>query len=483
MEIDMTDTGILSRTVREHSAALAAGEYTSLALTQAYLSRIETCDARIGAYLTVDAEGALCAARQSDERRERGECRGPLDGIPYSIKDNFCTNGLRTTAASRMLENFVPPYDATVVSRLRAAGCVLLGKNDLDEFAMGSSCEQSALGLSRNPHNLNRTTGGSSGGSAAAVAALEAPFSIGSDTGGSVRQPAAFCGVLGFKPTYGLLSRYGMIALASSLDCVGILTRSAEDCALVLDALLGRDPMDATSCDHPFGVSLENFVSQKPLRIATVPALLEPPAISPEVADTVHRAVAYFRENGATVEAIDLPAPEWALASYCVLSAAEASSNMARYDGIRFGLRGEENGDLDSLYRSSRGEGLGTEVKRRILFGMSMLSEENRPLYYDRACEARRLIRESLLRELADFDLILTPTAPTVAPRIGSCHAPEVERRADLCAVYASLAGLPAVSVPFGKNCEGLPLAVQLVSAPYREDLLLRVACEICAIH
>jgi aspartyl-tRNA(Asn)/glutamyl-tRNA(Gln) amidotransferase subunit A len=471
---------ILARTVCEHSAALAAGEYTSLELTRAYLARIESCEGTVGAFLTVDPEGALLAARESDARRARGECRGALDGIPYAIKDNFCTRGLRTTAASRMLEDFVPPYDATVVSRLRAAGCVLLGKNNLDEFAMGSSCEQSALGQTRNPHAPDRVAGGSSGGSAAAVAALEAPFAIGSDTGGSVRQPAAFCGVLGFKPTYGLLSRYGMIALASSLDCVGLLARSVDDCALIMEALLGRDPLDATSCEHPFGSSLRNIHPCKaPLRVALVPALLEPPAIAPEVADAVRSAAADFRALGAEVTEIDLPSPEWALASYCVLSAAEASSNMARYDGIRFGLRGREETDLDRLYQSSRGEGLGVEVKRRILFGMSMLSEENRPLYYDRACEARRLIRESLLRELSEFDLILTPTAPTVADRIGGKRSPEVERRADLCAVYASLAGLPALSLPFGRSREGLPLAVQLTAAPYREDLLLRAAREL----
>lgn len=480
---NMTDARILSRTLREHSIALASGEYTSLALTQAYLAQIEAVEPRVGAFLTVDAEGALRSARESDARRARGESRGVLDGIPYAIKDNFCTQGLRTTAASRMLEEFVPPYDATVVARLREAGCVLLGKNNMDEFAMGSSSELSALGQTRNPHDKNRIAGGSSGGSAAAVAALEAPFAIGSDTGGSVRQPAAYCGVLGFKPTYGLLSRYGMIALASSLDCVGVLARSTDDCALVLEALLGRDPMDATSCDHPHGISADVADScSSPLRVALVPALTESSAISPEVADATRRAAAYLREKGAIVEEIDLPSPEWALASYCVLSAAEASSNMARYDGIRYGLRGADESNLESVYQSGRGAGLGVEVKRRILFGMSMLSEENRPLYYDRACEARCLIREHLLRELSRFDVILTPTAPTVAPRVGEGRSPAVERCADLCAVYASLAGLPAVSVPFGINREGLPLSVALTAAPYREALLLRVARELCTL-
>ncbi len=476
----MMNEGVLSRTVLEHSAALSAGEYRSVDLTRACLDRIAACEGAVGAFLTLDPEGAMRAAEESDARRAAGQCRGALDGIPWAIKDNFCTRGLRTTAASRMLADFVPPYDATVVSRLSAAGCVLLGKLNLDEFAMGSSCEQSALGITRNPHDPTRAAGGSSGGSAAAVAALEVPFALGSDTGGSVRQPAAFCGTVGFKPTNGLLSRYGMIALASSLDCVGILARSVEDTALIFRELLGRDPMDATSRDPVGAVSTgENLMTEAPLRVAIVPALLEPPAISPEVAETVLRVAEQLRRQGAAVEEVTLPSPEWALASYCVLSAAEASSNMGRYDGVRFGTRSEGAGDLASMYAETRGAGLGKEVKRRILFGMSVLSEKNRPIYYDRAIEARRLIRNSLLQTLSRYDLILTPTAPTAAFRLGEQLAPDLQRRADLCAVYASLAGLPAISVPFGRSVEGLPLGVQLIAAPDADERLLRAAASL----
>ena len=468
---------ILVRTVLEHAAALESGEYTALDLTRACLARIERCERQVGAFLTLDTEGAMRAAEASDRRRARGECRGALDGIPYAIKDNFCTRGLRTTAASRMLADFVPPYDATVVSRLCCAGCVLLGKLNLDEFAMGSSCEQSALGITRNPHDNDRVAGGSSGGSAAAVAALEVPFAIGSDTGGSVRQPAAFCGTFGLKPTYGAISRFGMIALASSLDCVGILARSVEDGALVLSSLLGRDPMDATSTDHPYADTIcDRTPPVSPLRVAVIPALLEPSAVSPEVASATKRAADVLCAAGAEVKETALPSPAWALASYCVLSAAEASSNLARYDGITYGKRAEGESDLFSLYANSRAEGFGNEVKRRILFGTYMLSEEKREQYYERARRARGEICLRMQEILQEFDVILTPTTPTAACRFGVPQSPAKRRRADLCAVYASLAGLPAVSVPFGRNPEGMPVGVQLTAAPFAEGLLLRVA-------
>ncbi len=477
MGIRTNDMEILSRSVVAHAEALACGEYSSCELTQAYLDRIASINASIGAFLTVDTEGAMRQAQASDARRASGETLGTLDGIPYAIKDNFCTRGLRTTAASRMLADFVPPYDATVVSRLGAAGCVLLGKLNLDEFAMGSSGEESAFGAVRNPHDLRYVSGGSSSGSAAAVAALEAPFAIGSDTGGSVRQPAAFCGTVGFKPTYGRLSRYGMIAMASSLDCVGIVTRDIPDAALVFNALLGVNPMDATSCERPQSkpLNLENE-TEKRLRVAIIPSLLEGSAIDGEVADAVRRAVELLRCDGAEIEEVDLPSPDLALAAYCVQSAAEVASNLARYDGIRFGHRSERAGDLSSLYANSRGEGFGREVKRRILFGMLMLTEENRARYYDSAVAVRDMIRARLVQTLSSVDLILTPTAPTAAFRVGASLSAEERRRADLCAVYANLAGLPAISVPFGYNRDGLPLAVQLTAAPDAEELLLQEA-------
>lgn len=464
----------LSRTIVEHREALDAGEYSSVELTRAFLKRIEEKEGTVGAFLTVDAEGALLAAAESDKRRAKGEGRGLLEGIPYAIKDNFCTKGIRTTCASRMLEDFVPPYDATVVERLREAGCVLLGKLNLDEFAMGSTNETSALGVTRNPHDPRYVAGGSSGGSAAAVAANEAVFTIGSDTGGSVRQPAAFCGVLGLKPTYCAISRYGLIPMASSLDCVGILTRSAADTEIVFSALCGKDERDHTVLVAPKSDAALKPISE--LRVAVVRELLDDAVISKEMGASLRSAMDLLTRNGARIEEVSLPAPAQALAAYCVISAAEAASNMARFDGIRFGKRIEEAEDLFSLYANTRGEFLGDEVKRRILFGTSMLSAQNRARYYDSAISMREQIRRRLLKLFEDFDLILTPTTPTGAFLRGEVRSQAQRRRADLCAVYSSLAGLPALSVPFGKTQNGLPLAVQLTAAPFAEKTIFRVA-------
>lgn len=471
---------LIKRTVSEHCKALAAGEYSSVELTRAYLAEIERREPTVGAFLTLDAENALKAAALSDKRRANGEKTGVLEGIPYALKDNFCTKGLRTTCASRALEDFVPPYDAEVVTRLRGAGAILLGKANMDEFAMGSTTETSALGVTRNPLNLEAVPGGSSGGSAAAVAAFEAPFALGSDTGGSVRQPAAFCGVVGMKPTYGAISRYGMIALASSLDCVGIVTRNAEDCGVVLSALVGKDEKDATSLAYPQAdPSHASERGERPLRVAVVRELLADDEVSHAVIEATEQAISALRARGAVIGEVSLPSPEAALAAYCVISAAEASSNMARYDGIRFGHRTSLDGDLYALYANSRAEGFGSEVKRRILFGTYMLSEGKRSLYYDRARRARSHIRMRMREILRGYDLLLTPTTPTSAFGRGSALTPTQRRRADLCAVYASLAGLPAVSVPFGSDTNGMPLGVQLTAAPFAEGLLLRVAKEL----
>lgn len=468
---------LIKRSLTEHRAALYAGEYSSVELTRAYLDQIEKCEASVGAFLTLDAEAALRAAEESDRRRAHGASLGALDGIPYALKDNFCTKGIRTTCASRMLENFVPPYDATLVKRLRGAGAIMLGKTNLDEFAMGSSTETSKLGVTRNPLDTRYVPGGSSGGSAAAVAAHEAVFSIGSDTGGSVRQPAAFCGLVGMKPTYGVISRYGMIALASSLDCVGLFTHTSADCGAVLSALVGRDELDATTVVHPAPCfSGAGWEGDRPLRVAVVRELLADGAVSEAVLAATEQAIGALAEHGAIVQSVSLPSPEAALAAYCVLSAAEASSNLARYDGVAFGRRTACEGDLFSLYANSRSEGFGSEVKRRILFGTYMLSEGKRSLYYERARKARMAIRARLDEILGEFDVILTPTTPTAAFRFGTSLTPSQRRRADLCAVYASLAGLPAVTVPFGKNSDGMPTGVQLTAAPFAEDLLLRVA-------
>ena len=466
---------IVRQSLAEQKQALVTGAYSSVDLTRAYLDAIALREPAVGAYLCVDAEGALRAAEASDKRRRAGETLGPLDGIPYAAKDNFCTKGLPTTCASRMLEGFVPPYDATVIARLKSAGAVLLGKLNMDEFAMGSTGELSALGETKNPIDPAYVAGGSSGGTAAAVAAHEACFALGSDTGGSIRQPAAFCGVLGLKPTYGVLSRYGLVSMASSLDCVGLAANRAADAALVMETLVGKDRLDATSRTHPS----PDFAGLSPLprlRVAVVRELIEGDAVAPAAGDSCRRAIEQLERHGAAVEAVSLPAPDRALASYCVLSAAEAASNMARYDGIRFGTRASGSNELASFYAENRARGFGEEVKRRILFGTYMLTREKRALYYDAARAARAEIRERMNGLLKTYDLIVNPTTPTGVLRRGEQLSPDQQRRADLCAVYASLAGLPAVSVPFGHDACGMPLAVHFTAAPFREKLLLETA-------
>lgn len=467
---------VIKRSLLEHRAALDRGEYSSVELTRLCLDEIAVRDGDVGAFLTLNAEAALRAARASDERRTRGEVRSALDGIPYAIKDNFCTQGLRTTCASRMLENFVPPYDASVAQYLAEAGAILLGKLNMDEFAMGSTGETSAFGKTRNPINSNYVAGGSSSGSAAAVAAYEVPFSLGSDTGGSVRQPAAFCGVYGMKPTYGAVSRYGMIALASSLDCVGIVTRTAEDCGAVLSCLARKDGRDLTSVAHPNTDFFSQREARRPLRIAVIRELMEDGVMTPDVRDAVLRAKDALEQMGAEIGEVSLPSPDAALAAYNVICTVEASSNLARYDGIRYGRSVKDAENLSTLYENNRAQGFGYEVKRRILFGTYMMGEEQRVRYYDRARLARLQIRERMLRILRQYDLILSPTAPTVAFALGTSFSPAEQRRADLCVVYASLAGVPALSVPCGKNESGLPLAVQLIAPPFEEQRLLRVA-------
>lgn len=463
---------LIEYTLTEHIRALKNREYSSVELTRAYLDRIAEVDFGIHAFVLIDDKGAMEAANSSDARRCRGNALGDLDGIPYAVKDNLCAKGMRTTCASRILENYIAPYDSTAVSRLRERGAVLLGKLNMDEFAMGSTGELSIFGATANPLHPDFVSGGSSSGSAAAVAALEVPFALGSDTGGSVRQPAAFCGVTGLKPTYGAISRYGLIGFAPSFDCVGLLTRNAADCQTAFSALVGKDPHDATSLEYP----TEASPLHRPLRIAVVKELLESENVTLDVRLAVQKAMAAFAERGAEIELISLPSPQIALAAYCVLSAVEASSNLARYDGIRYGRRSENAENLFDLYANSRGEGFGVEVKRRILFGTCMLTKERREVYLDRAVYARNQIRERMAEIFSSFDLILNPTTPTGAIQKGTDLTPAERRAADLCAVYANLAGNPALSVPFGKNSLGMPQSVQLTAAPCREALLLAAA-------
>lgn len=465
---------LLQDSLAHLSAALAARRLSAHELTEVYLAKIKENEPRIGAYLTLNGDGALAAADAVDARRAAGEKLSPLAGIPVAIKDNICTAGLRTTCASRMLADFVPPYDATAVTRLREAGAVLLGKTNLDEFGMGSTCENSALGVTRNPLDAARVAGGSSGGSAAAVAACEAAFALGSDTGGSARLPAAYCGLVGMRPTRGVVSRYGLVGFAPSLDTVAPITRTVRDNATVLAAIAGKDPCDATAnaptCDD-FSGDIGKGV--KGLLLALPRESLV--GLSPAVRAALDAAVLHLESLGARVEEISIPALSRALSAYYVISSAEASSTLARFDGVRYGYRAT-GGDIDALYRKSRSEGLGDEVKRRILLGTYVLSAGYYDQYYKKAQAAAGALRTAMGAVLARFDAILTPTALTVAPLLGERRDRVSLYRGDALTVPAAVAGLPALSFPFGRGEGGMPVGLQLMGAPFAEKMLYRIA-------
>ncbi|RLA80102.1 MAG: Asp-tRNA(Asn)/Glu-tRNA(Gln) amidotransferase GatCAB subunit A [Deltaproteobacteria bacterium] len=451
------------------------GELDPVEVTEAYLRRIEEVDGLVGAYLTVDREGALRQAGEASRRWREGEGTS-LTGVPLAIKDNICTKGLLTTCASKILGNFVPPYDATVVERLRSHGAVILGKTNLDEFAMGSSTENSGFKTTRNPWSLDRIPGGSSGGSAAAVAAHECVAALGSDTGGSIRQPAALCGVVGLKPTYGRVSRYGLVAFASSLDQIGPLSRTVRDCALLLEAIAGHDPRDSTSVPLP----QEGFVDRleegvEGLRLG-VPKEYFVEGMDPEVEGRVWEAIKVLQGLGVEVEEVSLPHTEYAIATYYIICTAEASSNLARYDGVKYGLREGED-DLMEMYLETRSKGFGPEVKRRIMLGTYVLSAGYYDAYYRKASQVRTLIKEDFERVLERCDLIVTPTSPTPAFGLGEkVDDPLQMYLSDIFTISANLAGLPALSVPCGFNEEGLPIGLQLIGKPFDEATLLRVA-------
>lgn len=456
--------------------ALRRGETTSREVTQAYLAHIAERDGQIGAYITVDGEKALRQAERCDAQRASGQACGPLHGVPMALKDNLCVAGGRTTCASRMLENFVSPYSATVWERLEGAGCVLLGKTNMDEFAMGSTTENSAFHPTRNPADETRVPGGSSGGSAAAVAAGEAAFALGSDTGGSIRQPAAFCGVVGMKPTYGLVSRYGLVAFASSLDVVGPMSRTVADNALVLEAIAGHDRRDTTSltaAHEPYPAQLGQGV--KGLRIGLAAEMLADGA-SREVREAVLGAAQALRDMGAQVREVTLPSMAHALPAYYVLSSAEAGSNLARYDGVRYGRRAAAYDDLEDMYVRSRTEGFGAEVRRRILLGTYALSAGYVDQFYRKAQQVRTLIRQDFTRVFGEVDCLLAPVAPTTAWKLGEKRTDPMETYGqDVYCVPASLAGIPALSLPFGMDAQGLPVGIQLMGPALSEGLLYRV--------
>ncbi len=473
------------QTVAELSAALAAGRLTSLALTEAVIARVREIDDRVQAFNSYDAEDAMAQARASDARRAAGAALGPLDGIPIGIKDVIAVKDQPLTASSKMLGNFVSPYDATVTTRLRAAGVVLWGRLNMDEFAMGSSTENSATRQTANPHDLSRVPGGSSGGSAAALAAGEAPATLGSDTGGSIRQPAALCGVAGLKPTYGLVSRFGLIAYASSLDQIGPFGRTVEDCALVLQAIAGHDERDSTSFATPIPDYRAALTAprDRPWRIG-IPREYFGEGLDPEVAAAVQSVVAHYQSLGAEVRDVSLPHTDYALASYYIIATAEASSNLARYDGVRYGHRSAEAESLLDLYFKSRAEGFGPEVKRRIILGTYVLSSGYYDAYYGRAQKVRTLIREDFIKAFSDVDVILTPTSPTPAWKRGEkSENPLSMYLADIYTIGVNLAGLPAVSVPCGYTAGGLPIGVQLIGRPFAEADLLAAAHAYDAVH
>lgn len=462
--------------VKQLSAALARREVSSVELTEAALTRTEQLNPQINAFITIDREGALAAARAADERIAAGNA-APLTGIPLAHKDVFCTEGVLTTCASKMLSNFVSPYDAHVVSQLKAAGAVNIGKTNMDEFAMGSSNESSYYGAVKNPWNLDCVPGGSSGGSAAAVAANMVTLATGTDTGGSVRQPAAFCGVTGIKPTYGTVSRFGMIAYASSLDQGGAFARSAEDCAYLLSAMVGFDSRDSTSLERPaedYTLALDKPLAG--LRIG-LPKEFFGAGLSAEVGDKVEAALAQYRQLGAETVEVSLPNMNLAIPSYYVIAPAEASSNLSRFDGVRYGHRAAEYGDLNDMYAKSRAEGFGGEVKRRILVGSYVLSHGYYDAYYLQAQKLRRLIAQDYAKAFEQCDVIAGPTTPSVAYRIGEKSDDPVSMYlGDIYTVAVNLAGLPGLSHPCGFAPNGLPVGLQLVGNYFAESRLLNAA-------
>ncbi|PWG65234.1 Asp-tRNA(Asn)/Glu-tRNA(Gln) amidotransferase subunit GatA [Sediminicurvatus halobius] len=462
-------------TIAELSAALAAGEVSSVELTEATLARIERHQPALNAFITVTAEQAMAQARAADARRARGDA-GPLTGVPIAHKDIFCTDGVRTSCGSRMLDSFIAPYDAFVVERLREAGAVMVGKTNMDEFAMGSSNETSHYGPVRNPWDEDTVPGGSSGGSAAAVAARLVPGATGTDTGGSIRQPAALCGISGLKPTYGRVSRYGMIAFASSLDQAGPMAASAEDLALMLEAMAGFDPRDSTCVERPVPAYRE--VLDQPLAGLRVglPKEYFGEGLEPGVAAAVEAAVAELRGLGAEIREVSLPNSGLAVPVYYVIAPAEASSNLSRYDGVRFGHRCESPRDLEDLYKRSRGEGFGAEVKRRIMVGTYALSAGYYDAYYLKAQQVRRMIRDDFVRALEEVDVLVGPTAPGVAFALGEKSDDPVQMYLqDIYTIAVNLAGLPGVSVPAG-FADGRPVGLQLIGNYFDEERLLAVA-------
>ena len=468
---------ITELTVHELQDKLENKEITVTDITKAYIENIKKKEEKIGAFVTILEDEALKNAEEIQNKIESGEIKNSLAGIPIGIKDNICTKGVKTTCSSKMLENFISPYDATVMEKINAENMVMLGKLNMDEFAMGGSTEYSYFHVTRNPWNLNKVPGGSSGGSAAAVAANLVPWSLGSDTGGSIREPASFCGVVGLKPTYGLVSRYGLVAFASSLDQIGPITKDVKDCAMLLNVIAGHDERDSTSANvekQDYVKALRNNV--KGLKIG-IPKEFFGEGINQEVKESLEKAIEKYKELGAEVEECSLDIAKYSLAAYYIIACAEASSNLGRFDGIRYTYRTKEFSNLKELYKKTRSEGFGPEVKRRIILGTYVLSSGYYDAYYKKAQKVRTLVMNEFKKAFEKYDILLTPTSPTVAFDIGSKSNNPLEMYlADICTVSVNIAGLPGISIPCGQDKEGMPIGMQLIGKRFDESTILNAA-------
>lgn len=468
---------ITELTVHELQDKLKNKKLTVTEITQAYINRIEEKEKDVQAFVTTLTQEAMKQAREIQDKIEKNEIQGNYAGIPIGIKDNICTKGIKTTCSSRMLENFISPYDATVVENLKKENMIDLGKLNMDEFAMGGSTEYSYFKKTRNPWNLNKVPGGSSGGSAAAVAANLVPWALGSDTGGSIRQPASFCGVVGLKPTYGLVSRYGLVAFASSLDQIGPITKDVKDSAMLLNLIAGHDEKDTTSANREkidYTKCLKNDV--KGLKIG-VPKEFFGEGINEEVKASLEKAIEKYKELGAEVEEFSLDIAKYSLATYYIIACAEASSNLGRFDGIRYTYRTPEFKNLKELYKKSRSEGFGPEVKRRIILGTYVLSSGYYDAYYKKAQQVRTLVMNEFNKAFEKYDVILTPTSPTVSFDIGSKSNNPLEMYlSDICTVSVNIAGLPGISIPCGVDKEGMPIGMQLIGNKFCEETILNAA-------
>jgi len=464
-------------TAHEAKELMKKGEISSEELIRSCLERIDDVERDVQAFNGIYAESAIERARMIDKRRRAGEKLSCLAGVPMALKDNICTMGIRTTCSSKMLENFIPPYNATVVEKLDDAGAVLIGKTNMDEFAMGSSTEYSAFKPTRNPWDISKVPGGSSGGSAASVSSDETIFALGSDTGGSIRQPASLCGVVGMKPTYGLVSRYGLIAFASSLEQIGPITKDVTDCALVMNAIAGYDRRDSTSANLQYPDYTDALIDNvEGIRIG-VPKEYFGEGLHISVREAIEKAIKQFDDMGAIIEGFSLPHTDYALSAYYLISSAEATSNLARYDGVKYGYRAEKFDDLVDMYTKTRSEGFGEEVKRRIILGNYALSAGYYDAYYLKALKVRSLIKQDFDKAFSKYDLILCPTSPTTAFSIGEKRKDPMEMYlSDVYTVPVNIAGLPGISIPCGFDDTGLPIGLQLIGKPFGEMSMLRAA-------